>query len=279
MSTTIDSALEPLRQIGAHLVDLAPTAAFVLVTVGVGLAVSAAARRGTIWAARKTGLETFAERVGIAKGLYTMGVRVGFAQVLGQLVWLAGLLITFASVAEMVGLPGIAEGTAAIVAFLPRLVAAAVVVFLGLFVADVLRGLVRRMGSKRADLESPDFVSQLVYYLVVTISVTLGVQQIGLETGLVHHLIIIVLGTGFVSLGVSFAIGSRAVFQNLLAKHYVERLFRPGDEIQFGEIRGVIEKFGPVSVVLSTDDGEIVLPCRTLLDSAVSLRRGIPPVK
>lgn len=252
---------------------LLPTAAlFVAVVVG-GLVASAIASRMTRWAIEKSGLDALAERAGAARLLYAIGVRKGVAHLVGGLVWAAGLLATGAAAADILGLEALSAGAAALIAFLPRLAAAGLVLCVGAGVAGVVRRAAIGFGQRRGDVDRPELLGNLAYYGVMTVAVIVAGDQAGLETSLIETLLIVLAAITAAAIALAFALGSRHSFHNLVAGHFLSRLARPGDTIRVGDVEGVVIRYFGVCVVLKTAEGEVAVPCKVLLDHNIGLSR------
>ncbi len=268
---SLTEAFAPTRQLLEQLIVFAPRLVMSLLALVIGLLVARFVRQSTLWMVQNSGLEALAERVGISRLMYGAGIKRGFAQVLSRLAWVAALLITLSVVAEMVGLPGVADGINALLEFLPHLIAATMVVVGGLVAADMLKGIVERIGADREDLESPEFLSQVVYYLIATVAFSLAAEHLGLKVDLINSLIQIAAAAGLLSLGLSFALGARFTFRDIISRHYAQRVFRPGDHITTGDVRGVVMRYGPISAWVQTEDGVVVVPCNTLMSQPVTI--------
>ncbi|MCY1058929.1 MULTISPECIES: mechanosensitive ion channel domain-containing protein [Nannocystis] len=262
-----------LEDLSQQISRLLPTAAlFVAVVIG-GLIASAIARRMTRWAIEKTGLDALAERAGAARLLYAIGVRKGVSHFVAGLVYAAGLLATGAAAADILGLEALSAGAAALIAFLPRLAAAGLVLCVGAGVAGLVRRAAIGFGQRRGDVEHPELLGNLAYYGVMTVAVIVASGQAGLETSLVETLLIVVAAITAAAIALAFALGSRHSFHNLVAGHFLSRLARPGDTIRVGDVEGVVIRYFGVCVVLKTADGEVAVPCKVLLDQNIGLSR------
>lgn len=267
--------IEPLRRLSGRLLDAAPTLLLAVAVAVGGLLASLLARKVAVWLARRMGLETLGERLGASRVLYALGFKRGLAALCGELVLWTGLLLTFAAVAELSGLHGIAESASAAMAFLPRLLAAGAVLLGGFWFATVLREVVQRIGGRREDLDSPKLAGQIVYYAVAVVTVTLAADQAGIETDLVESLVQIAAGCLLASFGLAFALGGRDTFRRVVARHYVQRMLRRGDTIEVGGVTGEVVAFTPLSVVLAQADGsELLVPCDRLLDEVTRRSAG-----
>ena len=143
----------------------------------------------------------------------------------------------------------------------------------GLVAADVLRRLIA--SRTREGLDAPDLVSQVVYYVAAALAVTLASQQLGLATDLLASLIVTATAAITGGVALAFALGSTPLFRDLLARHYAARLYRRGDVIAVDGVAGELLRFGPTTAILRGDDGEIVVPCATLMGGVVALQREV----
>lgn len=262
--------LEDLEQ---QISKLLPTAALLLAVVGGGLIASALARRAARWAIEKSGLDALAERAGAARLLYAIGIRKGVAHVAGALVWIAGLLATGAAAADILGLDAISDGVSALIAFLPRLAAAGLVLGVGAGVAGLVRRAAIGFSQRRGDVDHPELLGNLAYYGVMTLAVVVASDQAGLETSLLETLLVVIAGTTAAAIALAFALGSRHSFHNVVAGHFFSRLARPGDTVRVGDIEGVVVRYFGVCVVIKTADGEVAVPCKVLLEQNIGLSR------
>ncbi|MDH3202108.1 MAG: mechanosensitive ion channel [Myxococcales bacterium] len=266
--------LETMQQVWDRLAQLTPRIALVLGVLLLGLLAAVVLRRVTRWAVRRVGLEELGERAGISKTLYALGIRRGLASFLGQVVFYTVLLITFSALAELLGLDALAELGSTLTRFLPRALAAVLVLVGGLWLAGWLRGLVLRFGERGERLESPALVAQVVYYAVLVVAITLAAQQAGLDTDLITLVIGIAVGGLVFGFALMFALSARGIFQNIIARHYCQSSIRPGDEVEVEGMRGRVLRYTAVSVVLTVDDGkEKLVPCSALIELPVVLHR------
>ncbi|MCB9705024.1 MAG: mechanosensitive ion channel [Myxococcales bacterium] len=255
------------------MIEILPTAGLFLAVIVGGLILSAIARRTARWAVDKSGLDGLAEKAGAARLLYAIGIRKGVAHLVGSLVWFAGLLVTAAAAADVLGLEAVSDGAAALIAFLPRLAAAGLVLGAGAALAGLLRRIAVGFGARREDVEQPELLGNLAYYGVMTLSVVVAAHQAGIETALVETLLVTFATVTAAAIALAFALGSRHSFHNLVAGHFLRRLARPGDTIKVGDVEGVVVRYFGVSVILRTRSGEVAVPCKVLLDNNVGLGR------
>lgn len=255
-----------------QLAEWIPRVAAVVLVAAIGIVVAVFAGRGVSWLVRRSGLEALAEKVGGSRVLYAIGIKSGIGGVLGNAASIGVLLITGSIVAEMLGLPIVADAAQALTAFLPRIVVASVILAVGVFMADLARNVIASVGERGSGLESPDVVAKIAYWGIVTIAITATADQLGIQTDIVRSLIVAAIATTLGSMGLALALGSRKVVGNIVARHYVENLVDVGDVIAVDSVVGEIVRITGTSVVLDAADGTHVFPHSTLLDGNLVIR-------
>lgn len=253
--------------------ELLPAVLGVLAIAVGGVLISALARRVTAWAVRRTGLDVAAERVGAPRLLYAVGISAPVPDVLGQVVWYAGLLATVSALSDTLGLTVVADGVGALIAWIPQLLVGAAIGLAGLYGAELVQGLVSRVAAARGDTGTADLLGRGAYFLVLAIALTMAAEQVGLPTELVTSILLLAVAAVGFGVALAFALGARSAFHHLVARHYLQRMYRPGDRLAIGDTEGELVRFGTVCAVLRSDQDEWVVPCAELLEGTVRLVR------
>jgi|GEM_PF-1785585 len=271
--------MSPDASLPTSLVDriarYAPTVGFVLAIVIGGFIASLLARRIVTAVVRRTGLEAFAERAGVARALYAVGIKQGLAKFLGTLTYLAGLAVTFTAASDAMGLTVVSTLTTNVLRYLPRLLGAGAMLVGAGVLAAVVRATVERLASKRPDVESPKGAARVAHAIIILIGAVLAAEQAGVEVGFLTTLLQIGVGILGVGLALAFALGFYVVIRNMAARHYYKPLLRVGDVVRIGEDEGTVLRFGPTALVLRTADGERIVPCARFLNNTVVVRSAV----
>jgi small-conductance mechanosensitive channel len=268
---TLDGASEawPLLDQGLQLL---PTLLGVIGVLLVGVVVALVARWLVSGVVSRSGLEALAERAGVSRALYFVGLKSGLARVVGNLTAVAVLVATLAVLADFLGLSGLALGLGAIVDYLPDLVVAAGLTLLAFVGADFASRLVEQLGQSRSDLVSPRLGAALAYWAVLIVGLSMAVRQLGVETALFETLLSIVIGSVVVAFTSIVAWSSRHVIAGVINRQYTRRHVHIGDRIRVGDVEGVVEEHDTLSTVLRVDDGTLaLLPSRRLVDEVVEI--------
>jgi small-conductance mechanosensitive channel len=258
-----------LQSLYAQAAHFAPAAGLIVAIIVVGLVASSILRRLVRLFVRKSGLESLAERAGVARALYAVGAREGLASFLGSVTYVAGLVATFTAVSEKLELTVVSSLTTAALRYAPRLVTALAILVGSLLLGSFVQGIVERAAGRRKDVDSPALTAKAARVLVLVIGITLAAEQAGLEVRFVTMLFELLLGMLGLGLALAFALGSYSIVRAMAARHYYKPLVRVGDTITIGADRGTVVRFGQTAIVLRSDDGERIVPCTRLLTHTV----------
>lgn len=137
---------------------------------------------------------------------------------------------------------------------LPNLIAALVVFAIGIYLASVVRRLVRKALQRRTDNHQPiALLSQLAYWLVVILVAAISLQMVG------FNLTAFLAGLGIVGITIGFAL--QDVSKNFIAGllMLIQQPFEIGEFIEVSGYAGKVEMIDLRATQVRTVDGKLVL--------------------
>ncbi len=137
---------------------------------------------------------------------------------------------------------------------LPSLIAALVVFAVGLYLASIVRRLVRRGLERRTENSQPiNLLSQLSYWLVVILVAAISLQMVG------FNLTAFLAGLGIAGITIGFAL--QDVSKNFIAGilMLIQHPFEIGEFIEVGGYSGTVEAIDLRATQVRTTDGKLVL--------------------
>ena len=246
----------------AYLPHVANAAIVVLVTIVV------ATLAGYLTAAvlARVGLDALGERTGVTEDLAAVGIRLTPARIVGRLVIFIVVLTGLVQALEILELAPLADSLDGLLRYMPHLVLAAIVVLVGISIADTLAHNASGALS-RAGVLYHGTARALIRGTVVVLAILIALQQLTIRSEFLLDVLLVLLGGLALALGLAAAWGARAFFENLVAGHYVERHLRVGDAIRFEGSVGIVEMLEPTSVTIRSDEG-----ARTIVPNAAFAR-------
>lgn len=162
---------------------------------------------------------------------------------------------------SLLGFPIIGAWLSGLAGYLPRVLAAAAVVLLGVLSARLLR-VITAVALRRAGFAQAELFSRVVQVAVILVAAVVAIEELGI--GVTFFIVIAttvlaaVLGAG----ALAFGLGARDTVRNLVAAHYASRNLRVGHRVRIGKHEGEIIEIGATSIALETADGQVLLPAR-----------------
>jgi small-conductance mechanosensitive channel len=215
---------------------------------------------------KRAGLDVLAERTGVAEDLAAVGIRISPARVVGRLIACIVVLAGLVQAADVLQLAPLADSLRGLLHYTPHLVLAAVIVLVGISIADTLAQNASGALS-RAGVIYHGSARILIRSTVVVLSILIALQQLTIESGFLLDVLLVVLAGASLALGLAGAWGARSFFENLVAGHYVERHLAIGDSIRFDGAVGVVELLEATSVTIRGEDER-----RTIVPNAAIAR-------
>ncbi len=161
-----------------------------------------------------------------------------------------------------------------LIAYIPRVIAAAILFILGNVIASlvetaVARALSRTPGSIKVT------APRAVRYLVLTLAGVLAISQLGIDTTILNMLV----GSVLFALSLGFALllgfGARGVCGQVAAGRAARRLIQIGDTIELASVSGAVVELHAVSVELVDSQGHVhLVPNDTFVSDLVRIERG-----
>jgi small conductance mechanosensitive channel len=139
-------------------------------------------------------------------------------------------------------------------ALLPNLIAALVVFAMGLYLASIIRRLVRRGLESRTKNPQPiTLISQLAYWLVIILVAAISLQMVG------FNLTAFLAGLGIAGITIGFAL--QDVSKNFIAGllMLIQQPFEIGEFIEVGDFAGKVIAIDLRATQIRTADGKLVL--------------------
>ena len=209
-----------LLQVRERLVAVLPGLLVLLSLLVVGFILAWLARIVVSRGSRALGVDRLLERWGVAPSLRRSGILRLPSDVLG-LVCFWAIFILFASVGiDGLALPGAPGATALLVAFLPPLLAAALILLVGWLVANFLsQGVL--IAAVNARLPEARLLARGVHWGVLLFAAATALTHLGIGKEMVLVAFGITLGGVVFAMALAFGLGGRSV-----ARHILERRLR-----------------------------------------------------
>ena len=199
-----------------------PNILFSIAIILVGWVLCNIIKRIVVRLLRVCHFDTLAERAGIRQALERGGIKQNASDIVGLLVFWFLFLIAIVTTLETLNLSGASDTLHTIYLYIPKIVAALVVLILGLYFANFLE-TVTRTSCANAGLQQAASIGRAAYIGTV-IFVVAGIFEIlDIASEIVIWAFILVFGAVCLALALAFGLGGRDVAARFLEKWLEEK--------------------------------------------------------
>ncbi len=181
----------------------------------------------------------------------------------GATVYWAIMIAAGLGAIELLGVPVVRGWLSQIASYLPRLMAAMLMMALGTLIARAGRHLAAKMMSS-ASAPGADRVGRAVETAILLAAALVAIDQVGIEISFIKTTLLILLAAMLFGAALAFGLGGRELVANVLSAHYVQRTYQVGQTIRTEGVEGRIVRITEIAVVIETADGELTVPAGEL---------------
>ncbi len=210
------SLLQPLQEaIGAFLAYIPQLIGAIIILV-VGYFIAKAMQAVVDRLLRGIGFDRWMERGGVKQFFDRTQTDHTPASIIGVLVFWFVLIVAITMAADALGVPQVTAFLNQLLAYIPSILAAVLILFLAALLANFLSGIVR--GATGSGM-----LASVVYYAVIIYAVFAALTEVGIAVALTAPTFLILLGAVALAVAIAFGIGGREVARDIVEKAYNRR--------------------------------------------------------
>ena len=183
----------------------------------VGYLIAAALSKAVTFLLRKIGFDNLSNRIGLTRLEQRMGVRLDPAGVLGKIVFWFILLVFLVPATNALGLTAVSGILNTMIAYIPNVFVAILVLFLGTlaatFVADIVRGT-----TATANVGNPNIFANIARYAIMGFAALIALEQLQIAPALLNILFTAIVGAAAIAFGLAFGLGGQDAARRWLAR-------------------------------------------------------------
>ena len=177
---------------------------------------------------RSVGFEDWMERGGVKQFFDRAGTSETPSSILGRLVFWFIFIIAITMAANALGIQQISGFLNQLIAFIPSIFVAVLILFLATLLANFVSGIVRgAIGS--------DMLASIAQYAIIIYAVFAALTQLGIAVQLTANTFLILLGAVALAVAIAFGIGGREVARDIVEKAYNRRQQVTGGDSSAGQ--------------------------------------------
>lgn len=272
VNTSKEALMTSFQNAWTQIVAFTPKLLAAVVVLVIGYFVAKFVARAITLLCERAGLQRAAERSGLAESMTHMNVKPSVSSIVGTIVFWGLILVFLMAAFSILEIPQVSAAIARVVAYIPNLLVATVMVVVGLLVAGFLRGVIAT-SADRVGISYAEHLANGCYYVMALMVFMAAFDQLNIQFALLNYAILIVFGGVALGFGLSFGLGGRDVMAGILAGYYVRQRLQAGDHVTVGAMEGTVREVGPVATIIETDEDGLLnrhsVPNSKMLSEAV----------
>ncbi len=250
--------------------EAAPKLLFALLILLIGWLIASALRRVVRRVLAGLHVDRQAERLNAIDLVQRTGMKVQISGVVAQMVYYILMLGFVIFATDMLGIPAITQMVRDIIDYLPALFSAFVLFLLGLFIADMVRGVVLTTCQSMGIPSAKMIATAVFYFLFITVAVS-ALSQAKINTGFIASNLTVVIGALALAFALGYGFAARDLVANYLAGHYNRGKVRIGDDVRIDGERGKVVMIDSTSLILQTPERAIIVPLSKMTKEKVEV--------
>lgn len=206
-----------LQGVWVGVVNFIPSLVGAIILIIVGLIVASALKTLVEKIIGAMKLDSLLKKMGLEQYFERAGFHINSGRFLGLLVYWFLVIVFFLAVADILGLYGISLFLRDVIAYIPNIVVAVLIMVAAVLLANFLRSLIR--GSiASAKLHSSKFIGTFAWWVVVIFGFLAALMQIGIAASIINTLITGLIAMLAIAGGIAFGLGGKDYAAYLIDK-------------------------------------------------------------
>lgn len=180
-------------------------------------------------------------------------------RLVGRLTFWLVVLFAAGAAAEVLGFAALTGGLSGFAGYMPRLIAAALLVLGGILVGNLAAGWIQT-SARSARIVYGDSVAKAARAAIILVASVVALGQAGIDSTLLVVAVGTVLGAFLGAVALAFGLGARTTVANIIGAHYFQRSYKVNQRIRIGPHEGRILEIRPTGVLLETSAGVTLIP-------------------
>ncbi len=216
------------------------------------------------------GVNSISEKAGIEGFLKSSGFSSPLSYIFARILFWTVIILFLLPVSDILGFQFFANIVNQIINYLPNLFVAILILLIGSWGAKIISGIVKG-GSNRIGLENSELLGSISSILIIIITFIIALTQLRIEAEILTSILLILIASIGIALAISFGVGSKDIFKNIIAGVYLNKAVRKGENVKFANIEGKILHVGTILTKIETlNNLEISVPNNHLIETVVN---------
>jgi len=215
----LDTLMASFRDAFAMILSAIPRIVGFIIIVAIGWFISSLIAKAITGLLRVIRFDELMQKSGLADFMNKMGTGIDSVGIVAGVVkWIVRVVVLLVAF-DTLGLPAVSDVMRQLLLWLPNLVVAIFVLFIGGIAARALGNIVRG-ATAEGGFSNPETLSNVARTAVWSFAVVIAINQLGIATNLINTLFTGFVGALAIALGLAFGLGGRDLASRTLENWY-----------------------------------------------------------
>lgn len=271
LSTWSQMLMNSVQSFWESLVSVLPSIVGTIFILIVGWLLAKIIVYGLVKILKYANFDTLADKADLSSYLSKANIKLRPSELIGKFVYYILILLVIVTVSDSLGLDVVSTQISMLIAYMPKLFVALVLLVVGLYMATFIRDIIAGATSSLG-IGTGKVISSLVFYVLMIMVLITSFNQAGIDTTIFTSNLLLILGAILISAAISYGFASRDVLKNILAGFFSKNTYNVGMKIEVDGTRGTIIEISTIGVkILEDDDNIMVLPTHILVTEKVRI--------
>ncbi len=219
---------------------------------------------------KSIGIDKLAEKLDNIEIIQKANVKIVPSTIFSKIIYYLLLLIFIVMATDILDISAISTLFRDIVDFVPNLIVALIVLFLGLLFSDFVRQMVLTL-AKSLNLPSANMIANAIFYFLLINVLITALKQTGISTNFVEGNFMILIGGGVLAFALGYGLAAKDLVSNFLSSFYIKDQFNVGDQVKIDGIQGEISEIDKSFLKINTGTSTVLIPLSKTLKDKIEI--------
>ena len=218
----------------------------------------------------RVGFDKIGERLNNISVVKQLKTEIKLSEIVAKVLYYYIVLIFIVQATNTLGVQAITEMVASLVSFIPKLIAAAIMLQVGILLADTLRQtVINECDSFK--IAAGRLLGMIVFVFFLVITLISALAQAGINTELLESSFNLLIGGVIFAFAFGYGLASRYLMANILSSFYLKNKYQEGQTVQIDDVKGQILKMDATFLTMQTGETTTVFPLQTLQTKKIEI--------
>jgi small-conductance mechanosensitive channel len=169
------------------------------------------------------------------------------------------------TVSDALGLVAISTALGVFFSYLPKILAALVLLILGTTVGQ-FAGRTVTQAAESSGIDSAPLLGKVVQTLIGFVVAMMAMSQLKIDTEMVRIVTTFVLGAAALAFGLAFGLGTWHIVRNIVIGFYARKFLAIGKSLEIAGQHGILTAVTAIHTILTSEGSEIIVANSTFLE-------------